>query len=326
MGINSAVLAPNPLIPPLVEPEIETPFPLPVVLQRTTKAVGRFLRTPLELPTDDAPHGKKKAFDELMEICRKNCHGLFLPAQPGKWGIEGKIEATRDFIELWLAKKLAPLVDLTDEEITVWEQSGIGNYWSNECRSALKKEVVRICEKERIRKSKKKPKIHEVSLDEEARPGLPYGTLLANDGGFCCALNPKPQGNLEPDKLARYIEDYSHTFAALGEMGKVLIAVLRVFPAERYGAMTVAVAEALGIKERQARRYLEKLEPLMKEEIRKGNVVIQGLFSLLQNGDDLLPQMRRQWNDRSRPCYMAFSLNTPAKPGSDGGEEDDDQD
>jgi len=272
-------------VPSVVPPSVSE-FPVAPVIQRTPRAVARYLRS--HDPED---------FEKIMRLLRAGCHGLFLPRQPGERDGEG----TKDFIEMWMVKKLQPLLDLSHAEILDWEKSGQGDYWSYQCRLALIQELDRTRE------------LIEVSLDDDDETGLSLAGLLAGDGSVPSSSNTgKITGTkLAPEDVAKYRSDNIHAFQALGVMGDVLLAVLRAFPD---GKSTASIADAFSISTKQALRYKELLRTRLQREIRKGNSVIRGLFSLLATGNDTLPEHRRQWNDG--PCFL-FSSSTAKKPGVD---------
>jgi hypothetical protein len=272
-------------VPSVVPPSVSE-FPVAPVIQRTPRAVARYLRS--HDPED---------FEKIMELLRAGCHGLFLPRQPGERDGEG----TKDFIEMWLVTKLQPLLDLSHAEILDWEKSGQGAYWSYQCKLALLQKLGRTRE------------VIEVSLDDD-ETGFPLKGLLAGDGSM--PSTGKITGTkLALEDVAKYCSDNIHAFQALGVMGDVLLAALEAFPD---GEITASIAEAMSVSARQALRYKKRLRTRLQREIRKGNTVIRGLFSLLATGNDTLPEYRRQWNDG--PCLM-FSSSTPKKPGLDGGME-----
>jgi hypothetical protein len=242
---------------------------LSLTIQRTPKAVARFLRTQTE-----------EAWDAIVRLCRANCHGLFL-SRPGDKAGEGR----KDFITMWLAKKIQPLLNLSQTEIDTWEQSGVGDYWSYDCRLAFLQKIARH------------RRAIEISLDAEESPLL---NLWACDGSGCSWVSGH-ETQVEPKILLDYIEDNLTAFQALGKMGDVLIAALKVFPDTH---ITRSISDHRGVTERQARRHMKILPEVLQMEIAAGNPVIRGLFNLLQNGTSTLAEHRRPWDFGP---YMAFS-------------------
>jgi hypothetical protein len=266
--------------PTEVPEPVQVPEPVPI--QPTPLAVARFLR-----------NRTKRNFAQIMRLCVGGCHGLFLPIKPG----EEKNEGRRDFIEMWLVKKIRPLLKLDRAETITWAKSGVADYWSLQCRLALMQQIKRQI----------KRRVKEVSLDATVR-GLPFMGLWASDGSIGSSMNDGiPETKLTPEELTAYIDENLPVFLALGKMGDVLIAVLKAFPADN---ITRSIAEAMNVTERQALRYREDLIPVLLKEIAAGNTVIRGLFSLLRNGKSDLPEHRRQWDNGP---YMAFSPTTPRK-------------
>ncbi len=276
----------NPLPPPPILEEVDVLLdPLPVdhepEIQRTPLAVARFLRDQT-----------KENFKEIVRLCRAGCHGLFLPVSPG----EQVGEATTDFIEMWLVKKIEPLRDLDPAEIDTWERSGLGDYWSYQCRLAL------------VQKIDRHRSVAEISLDEDDE--TPLLDLWADDGsGSSSWIGKIRETKLEPQDLEDYIDENLEALQGLGKMGRVLIAALKAFPANN---ITCSIARELKVSERQARRYMEQIPGVLQQEIARGNPVIRGLFNLLRNGTDTLSEHRRPWD--SGP-YMAFSPSTPVQDG-----------
>src|ERR1700676_3853494 len=246
----------NPLPPPPILEEVDAlldPVDVPIdpepTIQRTPLAVAGFLR-----------EQTKQNFKEIVNICRAGCHGLFLPRSPG----EKEGEATTDFIEMWLVKKIEPLRDLDPAEIDIWERSGEGNYWSYQCRLAL------------LQKLDRHRSVVEISLDEDEE--APLLDLWADNGsGSSSWIGKRPETKLEPQALTEYIEDNLSAFQALGTMGRVLIAALKAFPANN---ITCCIAKELKVSERQARRYMEQIPGVFPQEIAGGNPVIRGLLNL----------------------------------------------
>jgi hypothetical protein len=108
-----------------------------------------------------------------------------------------------------------------------------------------------------------------------------------------------PKVELDPETLNKYISENLPAIMALGKTSAVLIAAAKALPARNVAAF---IGKLMGVSEREARRRLKNLQTVVQKEIVNGNSVIRGLFNLLRNGDDILPEYRRPWNNG--PCKM----------------------
>lgn len=276
-------------VSPQVEPGADLEFRLAPAraLDKSTDAAVQYLRT-----------GDPDAWKHLIAILVRAKGNLFLPAPDVPL-----IKATRLFLELWLAAKLAPYYHADAATIQTAAERGEFRYLGRQARNALIDEIrrrkrsedaldQRLTEDEWFAGQPKKV----LSLDAPIGPPLEgdeddltlenFLAIHASQdnpgvGKVPSALGTQP--GLEPAVLLREICDGEPAFKRLlGPLHGVLLAVCNLFATDAEdlakGDPARAVAAAWRIAVPTARRKLRQLAAIFNEAIRSGNPDVRGLY------------------------------------------------
>jgi hypothetical protein len=218
--------------------------------------------------TDESSEKTGSAVKQIVTLCSSNCIRLFIPVERN-YGRGSPKEAKDHFIENWVADRLS---QLTPEDLSRVD-AGEFDYWPNACRWDLVDETKK--QKRRL------ARFHPISLEQTLKKDPTLGGRFAGkSNSFWNHGKQEFQLNTE---LATYCEDNHAAFQELGTMGAVIMAFAKMFPLPPTAR---SVARELGIEEKQASRYVKRLAEVLRKEIAGGNIVVQGLYRLLQTGDD----------------------------------------
>jgi hypothetical protein len=266
--VSSNIIVPEPpaAAPPLLIGQLDNPVRTkPRAYDALTRSAVAYLSSAKviveagreNVPVDsDALDSNEDAFEHLVKICWVFCRAFQLD--------NPILENKRQFIELWLLKRLRPWLDKSDREIQEAAAGGTFRKLGLQCRSALKDEIERRGAQKRTCKA-------EISLSEPVGQDENDDPLLVDDfigiDGPCGSLGH--YASLEPAELASNIEEHRGDLKeALGDrLMDTLVAVISAFPETSF---VQAIARERGLPVSEAvlagRELSSKMAKLLKEE------------------------------------------------------------
>jgi hypothetical protein len=261
--------------------------PLPLRSDKTTQAAAEYLLT-----------GDLDAWKHLIAILVRAKGNLFVPDPDMPL-----IKATRLFLELWLAARLAPYYNADADTIWAAAERGEFRYLGRQAKNALIDEIRRRTRSEDALDQRLTPDeyfaghpLKVVSLDapigpplDEDEDDLTLENFLAihpsqdNPGVSKVPSALGTQPGLEPAVLLREIRDGEPAFKRLlGPLHNVLLAVCNLFATDAddltKGDPAGAVAATWKIAVPTARRKLRQLAAIFNQAVRAGNPDVRGLY------------------------------------------------
>jgi hypothetical protein len=252
---------------------------------KTTDAALQYLLT-----------GDTDAWDHLIKILSQAKGDLYLPEprmplQP----------ATRRFLEVWLAEKLAPYCDANEDTICAAAERGEFRYLGRQAISSLIDELrQRYASQDALDQhlseeewwAGQPPRVVSLDAPLDDDGDFTLANLVATDPGqdnstvsqLSSALGTHP--GLEPEELQHAIREGQSEFKRLlGPLHDVLTTVCGLFVASpddlRNGDAARAVAAARGITVQTARRKLGQLATTLRRALHAGNCTVRHLYQML---------------------------------------------
>ena len=221
--------------------------------------------------------GNGDAFDHLVAICFVAKGNLFLVN-----GIDTSFWATRHWIEEFLLEFLRPYRSATLDELQQAAQNGAFRYVGRTCRLRMIDEIrKRMAQKRFIHPQA----LLQFPLADENGQEVRLAEIIAQDPTNSCHSSlGKPASPEELDFALLFLRNRAEFEALLGpRLLRALMAECWAFlnGTTEKGEVTRIVAERLGVKDRQARRYRAKVHRLLADARRARHPAADELFRLL---------------------------------------------
>jgi hypothetical protein len=324
----------------LTTPTPSFPFiPLTIEPPKQLDVASRTVLRYFEAGREDDKREQADAFDHMVAICYRAVQPYFLRDRHGSLtvigipqfgGIDGHrtghtlrkegaaLDATREWIQAWLLRFLAPYRTLSKAELTAAADSGTFRYIARLCRLRLKGIVCRKLERE-----KKDGFAGFVSLDAPFKDGEDASRADNLLGTNRQAPISSLARHVSYDEVMLSVENARRIVDAnVDQLGRLdlltgLLAVLMVagHVEEPYfeGLVTRTIAGMRGISETAARAYKRRYSKTMARELEARNPVLQSMFKELEQESPrpvVVSSGSHDYGERKRLLHEARQLTT----------------